>query len=93
MAQMLSRVETSHWVILAAEREGRRYTTPENTPSEIRGFQTARRTLLRWGCLEITSNLDNNQKFPVYRSRLTGRGLALLTALESRYKERHSRVA
>lgn len=81
--QMLCRAEAAHGTILAALRDGRPYVTPASRIGEIRGFQTARGTLVRWGCLDVI-RVEKPGEAPTYTHTLTERGTALLAALEAR---------
>lgn len=71
VAQMKARSEDGHRHILAAVAAGRPYVTPAHTIGQVRGYSTARRTLLRWGCLEWSAEAGD---------RITDRGRALLAA-------------
>ena len=70
IAQMRCRSESGHLKILRAKAAGTQYVNATTSLSELRGFRTARLTLIRWGCLTTEDGEE-----------ITDRGRALLAAL------------
>ena len=77
--QMLNRMQYPHRIMLECLASGRPYLTPTTTASEFYGFNTAGKTLLRWGCIENVRD-DAGQ----WQKRITARGLELLAVRAAR---------
>ena len=73
--QMLNRIQHPHRIMLECLASGRPYITPRTTPGEFFGFNTAAKTLLRWGCIENVRDDDGQ-----WKKHITARGLELLAA-------------
>ena len=77
--QMLNRMQWPHRVMLECLSAGKPYITPTTSASEFYGFNTAGKTLLRWGCIENVRAADGT-----WRKQITARGAELLAARSAR---------